>query len=144
MNLTEILVDPERKKQVVADCGRVLEAEVASKRGFRGAALKTGYRGFKRVRPGMVAAAFDRLLPAFAPAIDPFYERGRASGDVHRYFEAQAGPIADALLSVTDAKADRAANRLLVRIYRSLRGPARAYVMGAAPRISEIIVRHDR
>jgi len=143
MNLTTLLDDPEMKKRVIADSTRILEEEVASKRGLRAAALKAGFKTFKRLSPGIIHSAFDKLLPAFAPAIDPFYERGKATGDVHRYFRDQRGPIADALLAVTDTKAGAAKNRVMVKVYRSLRGPARGYVMDAVPRISGLIVRYD-
>jgi hypothetical protein len=144
MNLSAILDDPAKRAALIADCGEVLESEVASKRGLRARALKTGFKAFKRISPGIVSSAFSALLPAFAPAIDPFYERGCASGDVHRYFRDEQGPIADALLAVTDHKATRAKNRVMVKIYRALRRPARDHVMAAVPRISELIVRYDR
>ncbi len=142
MSLTETLKDPERKARIVADAARVVQEEVASKSGFRGAALKAGFKAFMRIRPGIVPSAVESLLPAFAPAIDPFYERGKASGDVTRFFRDHDGAIADALLAVTDGKAEHAKSRVLVRIYRSLRGPARGYVITAVPRIAELAVRH--
>jgi len=143
LNLSAILDDGEKKSALIEDCGRLLEGEVASKRGLRAAALKAGFKAFKRVRPGIMTSAFEMLLPAFAPAIDPFYERGCNSGDVHRFFRDERGPIADALLGVTDAKARGAKNRVLVRIYKTLRGPAREHVMVAVPQISHLIVRYD-
>jgi len=143
MNLSAILDDATKRRALIEDCRVLLEDEVASKRGLRAAALKAGFKTFKRLRPGMVASAFEVLLPAFAPAIDPFYERGQSSGDVHGYFRDQQGPIADALLGVTDDKAKRAKNRVMVRIYNTLRGPARGHVMAAVPRISHLIVRYD-
>jgi hypothetical protein len=143
MSLSAILDDSTKRSAVIADCGHLLEAEVASKRGLRARALKTGFKAFKRLSPGIVSSAFGSLLPAFAPAVDPFYARGCASGDVHQYFRDQRGPIADALLAVTDDKATRAKNRVMVKIYTALRRPARDHVMAAVPRISELIVRHE-
>lgn len=143
MNLAQILADPALKARIISDSAQILEEEVASKRGLRATALKAGFKAFKRLSPGIIESAFSKLLPAFAPAIDPFYERGKASGDVHKYFRDQRAPIADALLAVTDMKANSAANRVMVKIYRSLRGPARGYVMDAVPRISALIVRYE-
>jgi hypothetical protein len=142
VSLVEALDDPARHDAVVDDCVRIIEEEVASKRGLRGAALKTGFKAFKAVRPGIVRSAVVRLLPHFAPAIDPHWSEARASPDPDAWFRAHAGEVADSLLGVTDGMAERASNRVLVRIYRSLRGSAREHVIAGVPRIPTLIAAH--
>jgi len=142
MTLEEALEDPERRRAVIAGSAALVEAEVARKRGFSGAAIRTGFVSVKRLMPTFVPRALERLMPEFAPAIDPLYARARESGDVERWFTAHAGEIADALLAVTDARAVRADQPVLLKVYRTLRGRARGHVMEAAPGLARLVLEH--
>jgi hypothetical protein len=140
--LADVVKDPARKHAVVLDAAELVESEVASKRGLRGAALKAGFGAFKKVRPGIVPAAVDRLLPHFVPVIDPLWDEATASGDAHQWFRTHDARVASALLGVTDGLAERARNKVVLRIYRSLRGSAEEHVRQGAVRIPELIERH--
>jgi len=140
--LARALADPETKHRVILDASRIVEEEVASKRGLRGAALKAGFKAFKSVRPGIVPTAVERLLPRFVPVIDPLWDEAKASGDPDAWFRAHDARVAADLLGVTDAMADRAKNKVMIRIYRSLRGSAEEHVRAGAVRIPELIQRH--
>ncbi len=142
ISLQQALEDPASRRAVVSDCVQILEEEVASKRGLGGKVIRAGYAAFKNAKPGITTAAFDRLLPRFAPVIDPHWERASAGGDPHAYFRAHEAEIADGLLAVTDGLADRATNRVLIRLYRSLRGRARPHVIAGVPRIPVLIEAH--
>lgn len=142
MTLTELLQDPALKSAVVADCVRFVEDEVAARRGLSGAALRAGYAAFQKLRPGITRAAFERLLPHFAPAMDPHWQRGCAAGDPDRWFRDHAPEVADDLLAVTDRLATESKNRVLVRLYRSLRGHARDHVVASVPRLPPLVARH--
>lgn len=142
MSLAAVLSDPTRIGSVVADGVRLIDEEVASKGGLSGAALKAGYRTVQKVKPGIVAEALGRLLPEFAPRIDPFYDRARQTGDVKGYFTTHAGDIADALLAVTDEKARRAQHAILLKVYQGLRGQARNHTIAAVPRLADLIAKH--
>jgi len=142
MSLVEVLRDPARRRAVVADGVRLIEEEVASKRGFSGAALKAGYKTVQRLKPGVVAHALEKLLPEFAPRVDPYYVEARAHGDVRAYFASRASEIADALLSVTDEKARSAKNPVMLKVYDSLRGQAHAHTAAAVPRLADLILKH--
>ncbi len=142
MTLTSALDDPERKKAVIADAERFIDQEVASKGGLSGAALRAGYKAFLKLKPNMVRGALRRLLPEFAPVLEPHWERAVSSGDPRAYFRDRDGEVADALLGVTDGVADRATNKVVLRLYRSLRGTARDHVRAAVPRIPDLIEPH--
>jgi hypothetical protein len=141
-SLVEALQDDATKKAVIADSVEVIEAEVASKSGLRGAAIKTGFKTVKKIKPGIIPAAVEHLLPDFAPAVDPFYARAREAGDVRSWFTSNADEIADALLQITDAKAARARNRVMKKVYSSLRGQAKVHTAAAMPRVAGLIERH--
>lgn len=144
MTLREALADPTRRERVVLDGVRVVDEEVAAKRGLSGVALRAGYAAFCKVKPGITRAAVERLLPHMTEAIDRHWASACASGDPRRWFREHAGAVADDLLAVTDGLADRATNRVLVRLYRSLRGAAREHVISSVPRIPELVERHAR
>lgn len=142
MSLVEVLEDPSRRRAVVADGVQLIEEEVASKGGFTGAALKAGYKTVKKIKPGIVASALEKLLPEFAPKVDPYYAKAKAEGDVRRYFTVHASEIANALLSVTDEKARHAKNAIMVKVYNGLRGQAHTHTAAAVPRLADLIARH--
>jgi len=140
--LSEALHDPARRDAVIADCAALVDAEVSGTRGLSGATLKAGYAAFQRIAPGIVPAALTRLLPRFVPALEPHWDTAVASGAPQQYFDERQGEVADALLGVTDELALRSSNRVLVRLYRSLRKRARKHVMAAVPRLPALIAAH--
>jgi hypothetical protein len=140
--LVETLRDPERKRAIIADGVLLIDREVASKRGISGRFLRAGYTAVRTLVPQFTAVALERLLPDFAPAVDPHYAEARESGDVKTFFVAHAGDIADSLLEVTDGKARRAQNRAIKSIYEKLRGRARDHVVAAMPGLAELVTKH--
>jgi hypothetical protein len=144
LSLVEILKDRDRLVEISNDGARMVDAEIASKRGIRAAALKAGYKSVKAIKPGIIADALRHLMPEFAPVIEPYYQAGKASGNVERHFRENARQIADSMLSVTDARARRAENRVMKRVYNALRGQALKHTMEAVPRLASLIERHDR
>lgn len=138
----DALKDPVRRRALVVDGAKLVESEVASKRGLRAAALKTGFKGFKKIQPGVVESAVDRLLPHFAPVLDPFWADASQTSDPVAAMTARDSEIADALLGVTDRLSAKAKNRVMVRIYNGLRGQARGHVLAAVPGLSRVILKH--
>lgn len=142
-SLVQTLADPSKRAAIIDDSVKLVDREVASKRGLRAAALKAGYGAVKAIKPGILREAVDKLLPHFAPAVDPFYaEAVAAGGPVRAYFSPRAEPIAEALLAVTDAKVAAADNRVIKRVYRSLRPQAKKHTADAVPGLADLIERH--
>jgi hypothetical protein len=52
--------------------------------------------------------------------------------------------VADALLGITDRRAQRAKNQLVKGTYEKLRGQAKKHVETAVPRLGELFERHAR
>lgn len=139
MTLASILADPARRARFVREGAAVVEAEVASKGGMTGLALKAGFRAVRGLRPGIVEELLDMLLPHFAPALEPLVAQAVASGDVPHWFGGHAEELADAMLSVTDARAERSDQALLRSTYRSLRGQARVHTVQAMPSVGRLL-----
>jgi hypothetical protein len=142
VTLVEVLRDPSKKAAVVRDGAALIESEVARKRGLRAMALKAGYKSVKAIKPGIIPTMLGKLLPDFAPALDPYYATARESGDVRGYFRSNAAAISEALLAVTDEKAKRAESRVMLRVYKSLRGQARTHVQDAVPGLAQLVQTH--
>jgi len=145
--LVEKITAPDVHPQVVEGCLSLIESEVASKRGLSGAAVKTGYKVVKALKPGMIKDVVTKLLPDFARALQPMYEQSGApaaddSGTVFsEYLVAHQDQAADALLSVTDAKAANANNKTLKKTYERLRGGAKTHVTAAVPGLARTLGR---
>lgn len=142
MTLSEAMADPTRRDRIVADCVRIVDDEVRGKGGLSGTAVRAGYAAFQRVRPGIVTAAVNRLLPLMAPVLESHWSAGLTSGDPDRHFRQHHLRIAEELLVVTDTLAARSDNRVLVRLYRSLRPVAKDPVAAAVPRLPGLIRAH--
>lgn len=143
MSLAAALTDEAKKPVIVRDCLQIIDAEVASKSGLSGMAVKAGYRAVKGIKPGFIESVVDGLLPEFAEALDPIHADAVAQGaDVEDYFRQHKSRVADALLAVTDAKAEKSTNKIVKGTYSKLRGTAKKHVEDAVPRLAGLIVRH--
>lgn len=122
--LSQILLDPKHKDAIIADCVSRVEDRVAHSSGLKGLSLKAGLAAIKKVRPDAVPRAVTRFLPEFAAALDPLYERFRASGetDFSRYVKKHSAEAREALLSITDERAEANPGTPLASGYRRLRG----------------------
>ena len=142
-HLTELLSAPDERPAVVADATALIDRQVRATSGVSGLAIRSAYRVVTSVRPGMVASAVDGMLVPFADALDPFYQEHLASGEpLEQVLDDQRTSMAEALLSVTDDRAERSRNRTVKRAYARVRGSARGHVEAAAPGIAELVGAH--
>lgn len=147
--LVEKITAPDVHPQVIEGCMQLIESEVASKSGLSGAAVKAGYAVVKKLKPGMIQDVVTKLLPEFGAALQPMYEKsgaaaaGEGSGKIFTdYLMAHQDEAADALLGVTDRKAQNAKNKTLQKTYERLRGGAKAHVTAAIPGLSRTLGRY--
>lgn len=138
--LSERLLHPDARPQVVDGCCALIEREVAGKRGLSGMAVKTGFGVVTRIKPGFIREIVSKLLPEFVDALEPMYaesvaaagEGGPVADDFIGRVEREKARAAEALLGVTDRRIDDA--RPSVRsAYRKLRPSARDNVEAALP-----------
>jgi len=142
-NLAETLTADSKKSAVVDDCLSLIDAEVADKGGLTGLAIKAGYRTVQGIKPGFVRQVVTDLLPEFAQALDPLYQESKSSGrGVRDYFSSNTGRVAEALLTITDEKANRARSGMVKGTYDKLRGSAKKNVEAAVPRLAAMVEKH--
>lgn len=144
MSLADILTDASRKNAVIDDCLDILEKEVADKSGLSGMAVKAGYKAVKGFKPGFVRNVIHDLLPEFAAALDPIAAEATSQDrSVSAHLMANSGRVADALLAITDKKAERSKNKLVKGTYEKLRGTAKKNVEQAVPRLGALIEKYS-
>lgn len=142
-SLKEQLTTEDKRKVVIDDALEVLEAEVKDKGGLSGVAVKTGYKMVKGLKPGFVRNAIDHLLDEFLDALDPIYQEALGKGvNPGDHLKSNKARVADALLSITDGKAERSDKGALKKTYAKLRPTAQKHVEAAAPRLADMLNRH--
>jgi hypothetical protein len=140
--LTEVLTNDTRKTEVVDACCELIDQEVADKSGISGLAIKAGYGAVSRVKPGFIRRAVTDLLPEFATALDPVYQDAKSqSKTIPAFFGQHTARVADALLAITDAKAQRSQSGVVKGTYEKLRGTAKKNVEAAIPRLAKMVER---
>ena len=141
--LPEALSSADKKEAVIDDCLQLIDAEVADKGGISGLALKAGYSAVKGIKPGFIRGVVNDLLPEFAQALDPFYQEAvEKKKKPSEHFVANGPRVADALLSITDARAKTAKSGVVRSTYDKLRGSAKKNVEQALPRLGKLVEKH--
>ena len=142
-SLIELAKNPDTRRAIVDDASAMLDPEVGDKSGLSGKAVKLAFRAVKGVSPGMIPMSIDALLDDFCVAMQPIWEECQASGQAARpYFQARSNDIANALLAITDARAERSTQRILKSTYSKLRGQAVKHISESMPRLADLIEKH--
>ncbi len=143
MHLSTYLTAPHARPAVVSDACALIDDEVRRTSGISGMAIRSAHRVLTGIRPGMVPSAVDGLLDPFADQLDPFYQQHVTTGvPLVDILTSQRTSMAEALLSITDDRAERTRQVTLRRAYQRVRGSARGYVEAAAPGIAALIDAH--
>jgi hypothetical protein len=140
--VSDAIADPTRRQAMISDGITELEAELDERSGVTAMAMRAGYKTLRKLRPNMVESNLERLLPMWAPVLDPHVEAGRASGDLPGHFSSNADTIAEGLLQATDKRAGEANNGLAVKAYQKLRPKAKGQVLTGMPRLARLVDRH--
>lgn len=142
-NLKDVAEDPTQRQALVEDIHQLIGRRVDAVRGLSGMAIRGGYKVVSKMRGGrMIPSAVNTMLDAFCAALDPFVDAFREDGgdSFARFLKGKESQVSNALLSITDARAERA-NPLLQRPYKKLRGFGEAQVEAAVPEIADIVQR---
>lgn len=141
--LRELLGGAPKRGAVVDDALKVLDAEVDSKSGLGGIAIKTAYKVVRGISPDFLRRTVDHLLDDFLNALDPIYQEAVQRGvDARQHLVSNPSRVADQLLAITDARAARADNQMVKKTYEKLRDGAKKHVEAAVPRLGDLFSRH--
>ena len=139
------LLDSGRRAEVVTDLQGFIDQEVASKGGLSGGVIKTGYAAVKKVKPGIIPQALNSLLPDFVAALEPYwagYQGQPTAGGFGAYLAARPQEVSQALLAVTDRRAERSSRGSVTSVYGRLRPKGQDNVIEALPRLGALVERH--
>jgi hypothetical protein len=142
--LQQILLGPGTRPQVIADCYALIQQEISEKSGVSGTAVKLAYKTVNTFMPGHIRTMVGKLLPDMVDQLEPFWADFSSSGGsgFGDYLAKRGGEVAQALLSVTDAKAGSSGRPAIVKAYGSVRGSAARHIEAALPRVGDLVMKY--
>lgn len=142
MGLSSRIGNQDVQVQLVSDCVKLIDEQVAAQGGLSGMGLKTVYGAVKGVDPSYISGAVERLLPDALTALEPIWDEGVGLGDPVQHLTENRSRTADELLSITDAKVEKSKNTMVRGAYGKLRKAAKGYVENAVPGLAKILGTH--
>lgn len=140
--LADLLLTPDVKPQVVAECQQLVDAEVHDKGGASGLAIKGAFSVAKRFAPGVIHDLIDELLPEFVGQLEPYFaDYLNVGGSFGDYLVNRGDEVSDALLSTTDSRAN-SQRAPLRKAYEKIRPSGKKNVEAALPRLGALIQSH--
>jgi hypothetical protein len=142
--LQEMLLTPDVKPQVVADCQALVQQELSSKSGLSATALKVAYKAVTAFAPGYYQETVGVMLPDMAYQLEPFWADFTASGgsEFGDYLAKRSGEVAEALLAVTDDMAGASERATIVKAYKAVRGGAGKNIEAALPNLGAMVQKY--
>lgn len=138
--LVEKLGTEPLRTQVIADCVELIDAQVKQK----GFVIKSAYATIKAIKKRFVTETVDALLDDWMGKIQPHYDKWMVSKPTSfsDYIIARSDEVAEDLLSVTDARAERTSHTTAKKMYMRMRDSAKKNVVEGIPQLSKMIERH--
>ena len=142
--LREMLLAPDVKPQVVADCQALVERELHSKSGVSGTAIKIAYKAITTFAPGYYTETVESMLPDMADRLQPFWADFIASGgsEFGDYLAKRSDEVSEALLSVTDDMRNRSKRPTVIRAYNAVRNGAAKHIEAALPNLGAMVQKY--
>ncbi|MGE0549799.1 MAG: hypothetical protein AB7O24_27320 [Kofleriaceae bacterium] len=138
--LVEILGKDPVRPRVVTDCVELIDNQVKQK----GFVLKSAYATIKAIKKRFIPETVDALLDEWLTKLQPHYEKWSAAKatSFSDYVIARSDDVAEALLSVTDERANRTSHGSVKKMYMKMRDGAKKNVVEAIPDLSRMLERH--
>ena len=142
--LQEILLTPDTRPQVTADCLTLIKQEVSAKSGISGTAVKLAYKTVNAFASGYLQSMVETLLPDMIAKLEPYWSDFNASGasGFGDYLAKRGDEVSEALLSVTDARAQTSERPTILKAYRTVRGGAAKHVAAALPAVGALVQKY--
>ena len=139
-SLVEQLGKEPVRPQVVTDCVELIDSQVKQK----GFVIKSAYATIKAIKKRFVPEVVDGLLDEWLEKLQPHYDKWGAAkqSTFSDYVIARSEDVAEDLLSVTDARAQKTSHTTAKKMYQRMRDSAKRNVVEAIPELSRMIERH--
>jgi hypothetical protein len=139
-SLVEALGQPPKRQPVIEDCIALIDAQVKQK----GFVIKSAYATIKAIKKSFVPETVDSLLDDWLGKLQPHYDKwsaGKASS-FSDYLVARSDDVAEDLLSVTDARAEKSSHTTAKKMYGKMRDGAKRNVVEAIPELAKLVEKH--
>jgi hypothetical protein len=142
--LEQILLAPETRPKVTADCYLLIEQQIAEMSGISGTAVKLAYKTVNTFMPGHVRHMVKSLLPQLVDKLEPYWADFSVSGGSQfgDYLAKRGEEVSQALLSVTDARAAASGRPTVIKAYGTVRGGAARHVEAALPHVGDLVLKY--
>ena len=142
--LQDILLTPENKPHVIDDCLTLIDEEVKGKSGISGTAVKLAYKTANAFASGYLRGMVELLAPDMIIELEPFWADFSASGagDFGDYLVKHGDEVSEALLSVTDRRAETSTRPTILKAYKTVRGGASKHVTAALPALGALVQKY--
>ena len=139
-SLVELLAKEPQRPHVINDCVELIEAQVKTK----GFIIKSAYATIKAIKKRFIPEVVDTMLDDWLGKLQPHYERWSANktSSFADYVVARSEDVAEDLLSVTDARAERTSHTTAKKMYSRMRDGAKKNVIEAIPALAKLIEKH--
>lgn len=126
---------------VIADCVDLIDAQVKQK----GFVIKSAYGVIKGLKKKFVPETVDAMLDDWLGKLQPHYDKwaaAPANTSFPDYVIARSDDVAEDLLQVTDARAEKTTHTTAKKMYFKMRDGAKRNVVEAIPELSKLIEKH--
>lgn len=141
-SIKDRLLAPDIRPLLVTDCVNLIEHSVKSTKGFTGIAVKGAYSSVKMIKPRFVEGVVDALLDEWIEKLDAFEKEHadkRSSGPLSAYLVQERVRVSEALIAVTDTRAETTKHKTAAKFYHRLRPSALAHVEQAIPDLAALV-----
>jgi hypothetical protein len=130
----------EQRPAVISECVDLIDAQVKQK----GFVIKSAYATIKAIKKKFVPEVVDALLDEWLGKLQPHYDKWNAakSSSLSDYLVSRSDDVAEDLLSVTDARAERTSHTTAKKMYGKMRDGAKRNVVEAIPDLAKLIEKH--
>jgi len=142
--LREMLLAPDVKPRVVADCQALVQRELDSKSGISGTTIKIAYKAITAFAPGYYTQTVESMLPDMTDRLQPFWADFNASGGAEfgDYLAKRSNEVSEALLAVTDDMRDRSRRPTVIKAYNAVRKGAGKHIEAALPNLGAMVQKY--
>jgi hypothetical protein len=138
--LVEQLGKPPHRYHVIVECVELIDAQVKQK----GFVIKSAYATIKAIKKKFVPEVVDALLDDWLGKLQPHFDKWHATkpSTFSDYLVARSDDVAEDLLSVTDARAEKTSHTTAKKMYGRMRAGAKRDVIEAIPDLAKMIEKH--
>ena len=138
--LAEQIGQPPNRQSLIDDCVGLIDVQVKQK-GFM---INTAYATIKAIKKRFVPEVVDALLDDWLGKLQPHYDKWAATKvpSLTDFLVARSDDVAEDLLSVTDARAEKTTHTTAKKMYLKMRDGAKRNVIDAIPELAKMLEKH--